>query len=79
MVQVFFIQDCELTLFLSLKLQQLYMDQKANMRYIGNFNTGAINDGGERVVLVRATDDDVCFVLDQHAPSFHLHDLLMNF
>jgi len=43
------------------------MDQKANMRYVGNFNTGAINDGGERVVLVRATDDDVCFVLDQHA------------
>jgi hypothetical protein len=42
------------------------MDQKANMRYVGNFNTGAINDGGERVVLVRATDDDVCFVLDQH-------------
>ena len=37
------------------------------MRYVGNFNTGAINDGGERVVLVRATDDDVCFVLDQHA------------
>ena len=30
------------------------MDQKANIRYVGNFNTGAIYDGGETVVLVRA-------------------------